>query len=414
MVACLRFPKNKANLDDMMIVLTRRTYKYRLYRNDRDDAALYQQLNVAGMIWNHALALQRRYYRRYHKHLSITALKTHIAKLRKRVTRYTYWQGLYSQSVQEVLERLDNAWQRFFNKQGNRPRFKKVKRYTSFVLKQSGWKLVTYNQNQQGKNGKYRRAMGKVELNGTVHKFVQHRPLAGQVKTVTVKRDSCGRLWACFSVIEQVAIPEQADLSRIGGFDFGLHTFLTDHEGNRWMHPEFFRQLLKRFRRLTRALSRQQVGSTHRERTRWLLARTYIRLTDKRRDFHYKLAHQLCDAFEVLVFEDLNLAGMKRLWGRKVSDLGFGKFLIILRQVAVLRGKVLLQIGRYERTTGKCSACDTQVDMTLKQRTFVCPNPECRLVLDRDHNAAINIQRSGASLRTGTGMVNPASAGCPV
>ena len=46
-----------------MYVDVRRTYKFRIYRNDKRDAHLHQQINVAGLVWNHALALQRRYYR---------------------------------------------------------------------------------------------------------------------------------------------------------------------------------------------------------------------------------------------------------------------------------------------------------------------------------------------------------------
>ena len=330
--------------------------------------------------------------------------------------KYAWWQVLGSQAVQDVLERLERAWERFFAKQGRPPRFKKVKRYKSFTLKQTaGWKLLTYNQNVPRGKGKYRRARGTVALGGTVYKFVQHRPLFGIVKTVTVKRDSCGGLWVCFSVVEQVALPEgQADLSHIGGFDFGLPTFLTDHEGKRWMHPEFFRHLLLRLRTLNRAVSRKPLDSHNRARARWLLARTHLRMADKRRDFHFKLAHALCDAFDVLVFEDLNLDGMKRLWGRKVSDLGFGKFLAIVQHVAALRGKVVVQIGRYERTTQQCSTCRTRVRLTLKQRELVCPTPGCGTVLDRDHNAALNIRRAGASALAGRGIASPDSSGSPV
>ena len=88
---------------------------------------------------------------------------------------------------------------------------------------------------------------------------------------------------------------------------------------------------------------------------------------------------------------------MKRLWGRKVSDLGFGKFMAILDFVALKRGKIVVRIGRFERTTGQCSRCDHEQAMTLKHRWFACP--VCGLSLDRDHNAAINIRRVGASAR---------------
>ncbi|MCL4880416.1 MAG: hypothetical protein KJ064_27440, partial [Anaerolineae bacterium] len=62
----------------------------------------------------------------------------------------------------------------------------------SFTLKQTGWKLLEGN---------------KIQIRGRTYKLIQHRPMSGTVKTLTVKRDAAGRLWLFFSVIEQVIIP---------------------------------------------------------------------------------------------------------------------------------------------------------------------------------------------------------------
>ena len=75
------------------VITLRRTYKYRLYRNDKVDAVLHHQINAAGWIWNHALALQKRYYRLFGKHIGIKPLKAHIAKLRRQVRRFARWQS---------------------------------------------------------------------------------------------------------------------------------------------------------------------------------------------------------------------------------------------------------------------------------------------------------------------------------
>ena len=112
-----------------------------------------------------------------------------------------------------------------------------------------------------------------------------------------------------------------------------------------------------------------------------------------RANFHWQLAHRLCDDNDTLIFEDLNLNGMKRLWGRKVSDLGFASFLKKLEWVAQKRGKQVLYIDRYEPTSKVCSSCGNMQDMPLRKRVFECG--ECGLVLDRDHNAALNLKRAG-------------------
>ena len=370
-----------------MITQIRKTYKYRLYRNDKRDRHLHDAINIAGIIWNHCIALQRRYYRLFGGYISRYRLQKHIAKLRNS-ERYNYWQKVGSQAVQDIIERLDKTYQTFFKKQGGRPSFSKVKKYRSFTLKQSGWKLLDGN---------------KIRLGKYTYKFVKHRPIGGTIKTVTVKRDTIGRLWLCFSVIESVDIPE-ISAGEIGGFDFGLRTFLTDNNGRCYMSPEYFKKELGRIKNLNRSLSRKATGSCNRAKTKYLLARNHIRIEDKRKSFHYQLAHDLCDRFDVLVFEDLNIDGMKRLWGRKVSDLGFSQFLKIVEYVADKRGKQVIIIDRYEATTQVCSNCGNKQKLTLADRTYTC---ECGLSLDRDHNAAINIQRIGTSMHTARGEVRP-------
>ncbi len=204
------------------VVNVRKTYKYRLYRNNKVDGSIHQQINVAGMIWNHALALQKRYYQLTGKYISLHVMQKHIAKLRMCWSQYAYWKVLGSQAVQEILERLDEAYARFFKKQGGLPRFKKVKKFKSFVLKQAGWDVLD---EQKGK--KYR----KIRIGKKIYKFIYHRPLNGEIKTVAIKRDTAGRLWVCFSVIEKMAIPEQISMGKIGSFDFGLADFLTTDNG---------------------------------------------------------------------------------------------------------------------------------------------------------------------------------------
>ncbi|MEO1671146.1 MAG: zinc ribbon domain-containing protein, partial [Cyanobacteria bacterium J06631_2] len=97
-----------------------------------------------------------------------------------------------------------------------------------------------------------------------------------------------------------------------------------------------------------------------------------------------------------LIFEDLNLNGMKRLWGRKISDLSFATFLEILQTVATNKGKLVHYIDRFYPSSKTCSNCGhVNKELKLKDRTWDCLS--CNTKLDRDKNAAINIHRVGAS-----------------
>lgn len=259
-----------------MEIEVRRTYKYRIYTSKKT-RHLHHAINIGGMIWNHCLALQKRYYRLTGKYIQPEQMKAHIAKLRREVARFEYWQEQGSQAVQDIIERQDKAWQRFFAIKGGRPRFQKVKKYRSFTLKQAGWKLLGGN---------------KVRLLGRTYKYVEHRELAGEIKTVTVKRDSCGRLWLCFSVVETLT-SEEIGTGEIGGFDFGMKQFLTDSNGAVYLSAEYLKESLGRVQALAQSVSRKKVGSNNRQKARWLLNREQIRVADKRRDAHFKLANDL-------------------------------------------------------------------------------------------------------------------------
>ncbi|MCI0710607.1 MAG: transposase [Chloroflexi bacterium] len=376
-------------------ITVRKNYQFRLYRCDKKDKKLRHKIFVASTIWNHFIALQRRYYRMTGKYISLHRMNKHVLKLRK-MQRFALWQDLHSQACQDVCRRIDDAYQRFFKGiNDGRPGFKKARKYKSFTFPQSGYQLVDYNRNQPKGDDKWTRERGVIRIDGTDYKFVQHRPIQGQIKTLTIKRDTLGQLWLFFSVIETISIKE-ASTGNSGGFDFGLKTFLTDNEGRGWSNPQFFMQGLRQTRCLNRELSRKVQGSNHHKQAKRALAKHSADVANRRRDFHFKLAHRLCDEYDIIYLEDLNIEGMKRWWGRKVSDLAFAEFVDILEWVALQRGKQVMKIDRWYPSTKTCSHCKyVNSAITLRDREWCCP--ECKTYHQRDHNAARNIKAVGAS-----------------
>jgi putative transposase len=191
--------------------------------------------------------------------------------------------------------------------------------------------------------------------------------------------------------------PENSEAStgNIGGFDFGLRAFLTDHEGKEYRSPQFLKAELNEIARLNQALSRKQTGSNNRGKAKWRLAKGHQRIANKRRDAHWKLAHQLCARFDLICLERLNLDGMKRLWGRKVSDLGFAEFVDILQQAAAKSGTAIEQVDQWLPSSKACARCGTLREMLLSERQYHCP--QCGWRCSRDQNAALNIVAAGAS-----------------
>lgn len=373
-----------------------KTYCFKLYRAKRNKK-LHRSINIAGSIYNHLIALHRRYYRLYGRYLHANRLKKHITKLKK-LPKYAYWNKLGSQAIQDIAERIDRAYKLFFRnlEHGIRtapPGFRKVRRYKSFTLKQVGWKLLAGNQ---------------LRLMGQKYKYHQSREIRGIIKTITVKRDPLGDIYL-FVVCKTSDRPVGPRSGNSVGLDFGLKTFLTTSDGNKIDSPLFFNQGSTKIKQLGRALSSKKKGSHNRQRARLELARGYKRIANQRKDFHFKLAKELAEKYATICIEDLNLKAMQRLWGRKVSDLGFANFVKILEHQCSKAGTVLVKIDRFYPSSKTCSNCGyIYKELSLKERQWVCPG--CSAIHDRDENAATNIHRVGTSTLKGE-VVRPAPAG---
>jgi putative transposase len=353
---------------------------------------LKRAINAAGVIYNHCIALHKRYYRMFGKHLNCAKLQKHIAKWRK---RSAFWQLVGSQAVQDICQRIDKAYQLFFkhHKRGVRPpSFKKVRRYKSFTLKQAGYKFLGGN---------------RIKIANQVYQYWNSREIDGTIKTVTVKRTPLGELFLVV-VTEGRGNDEIAPMTgKTAGFDFGLKTFLTTSEGEKIESPEFLKAKMVKLRQVSRAHSRKQKGSANRERARKNLVRVHEDIANQRQNWFWQLAHRLTDQYDALYFETLNLDGMKRLWGRKVSDLAFAEFLSILQWVAQKKGKYVGFIDRWYPSSKTCNHCGhIHQELALSERWWRCPS--CKSVNDRDENAAINIKAVGASNRDRLGDVRQA------
>ena len=82
--------------------------------------------------------------------------------------------------------------------------------------------------------------------------------------------------------------------------------------------------------------------------------------------------------------------------GQKISDLGFYSFMLILSNMAKKHGKKVVKIDRFYPSTKTCHNCgEIKEDLRLEDRMWNCNG--CKMLHDRDHNAAINIHRVGTS-----------------
>ena len=368
------------------------TYEYNIYRSERN-RHLDLMLAEAAFVWNHALALQRRYYSLFKGYVGTVRMQKHF---QKRIARCR----LGAQTTQEILQRLDASYQRFFSHLAKRPpKFRKAAQFGSFVFKQDGFKL---NSNIL--------VINKIKKH---FKFSYSRPYEGSVKNVRIKRVHPGE-YRLFIVTDSA--PEPCHKTHDGamvGMDFGLKTFLTLSDGTAIDAPLWYKTNLRMLQKLQHGLDRAECRwsavnpdgshpkgshivweSNHRKALKNDIARLHERVSNLRDDWQWKLCHELCRKYDTLCIEDLNIDGMKRLWGRKVSDLAFFGFVLKLEQVASKYGCEIRKVDRYYASSKTCGHCGyVNKELTLRERRWTCP--DCGAVLDRDLNAAENILRQG-------------------
>ena len=227
-------------------------------------------------------------------------------------------------------------------------------------------------------------------------KWTRPRLTEGQdtIKTVTIKRDRCGDYWVCFSCDNVDDSEPMLKTGPSAGFDFGLKTYLTGSDGAKIASPQFVKRSLNKLCSSHKVFSRKKFLSNGWFKALRALCGQYRKIARQRLDWQWKLVIQLCREYDTLCFETLNIDGMKRLWGRKVSDLSFYQFIQIMELKCAKHNREFHKIGQWTATTKPCSDCGYRnKNVSLSDREWTCP--ECGSHHDRDINAAINIRQAG-------------------
>ena len=361
-----------------------RTLRFKLMRSKKN-RKLHREIEQFGRVYNHFIAVNERYYRLFKKHPSANRLKMLLPKL-KRTRRFLWLKTLPSQALQDVVERIDRAYKRFFErrkegKKAGRPYFKCSTNYKSFTLKQAGWELV----------GEH-----SLRIGDFVFKFHKSREIpAEKVKTVTIKRDKLGAIHVFFVVKSTEFVPKRCATDQSVGIDFGFDQFLTLSDGTSVDAPMFFKRDLRHIKQLSRSMSRKVHDSKSWNSTRLARNRAYRSIQHKRDDWHWRLAHELCQKYDLICFETLNFKFFQCKHGKKVQDFGFVNFVKKLKYLAKRYGTQVVFIDRFFPSSQLCNACGYQNPALkdLKIRSWVCP--ECGKHHERDFNAAKNIHDEG-------------------
>lgn len=358
----------------------RKTYKYKAKVNKKTHSNAMGWLSLCQKLYNTCIEQRRWLYNHRKQSLSAYYQSNQLKALK---AEFPEFKKVGSQVLQDVTDRVGKAYKLFYsnlkasNGLAGLPRFKSFDRYKSFTLKQTGWTL----------KGRY-----LTIKNVGVFKLHMSREIEGDIKTVTVKR--CVDGWYVLFSCDNVPLPEYKPFEKDDvGIDVGISSFLTDSEGNKVKSPNYFRNSESLLRKKQRKLARRKKGSERRKAARKLVAKQHQKVQRQRKDFLFKTAKQYIDKYGVIVIEKLKIKNMVRnhCLAKSISDAGWGIFKEVLRFKAEEAGRVVIEVNP-QYTSQDCSRCGNRVQKDLSVRVHECS--ECGLVIDRDHNAAINIKNS--------------------
>ena len=317
-------------------------------------------------------------------------LNKHCAVLAQ---EFDFARKLNSQARQAAAERAAFAIKRFYtNRQDGEakkgyPQFQKDCR--SVEYKTTGWKL----------SGDAKRITFLDGHNIGTLKMVGTRDLAffdlSLFKRVRIVRQADGYyVQFCIEATrKEVLEPSGVAL----GIDVGLLYFYTDSQERTLEAPKFLRKGEKKLRRLHRRVSHKAKGSANRRKARNRLGRGYLKVSRQRKDFAVKAARCVVRSNDFMAYEDLKIANMvqNHSLAKSIHDAAWGQFIAWVKYYGQVFGKVVVAVPPHY-TSQECSGCGERVQKTLSTRTHQCAS--CGLVLDRDHNAALNILSRGLEL----------------
>jgi len=298
--------------------------------------------------------------------------------------RFPELKTVNAQVLQQVLRKLETAFIDMKRKGMGFPRFKNKYRLRSFVYPQLG-----KAQFLQGNRIKLPQ-LGWAE-------YIKSRDLPEGfiVKQVRVVRKASG-YFLMLTLECDVNVPDPIPAGYPRGIDLGLDRFAATSDGKLIERPRFLESLHSQLKLLQRRLKHKEKGSNNRHKLNQKIARLHQRISDTRKDWHFKLAHSLCDEAGMLFVEDIDF----RTWaqgmlGQHTLDAGFGQFVSILQWVCWKRGVYFAKVNK-DYTSQVCPQCDTHTGKkALSDRLHVCH--ECGYTTHRDVAAAQVIRNRGIS-----------------
>jgi putative transposase len=370
--------------DGILAAMTHRAIKLRFYpRDDAERTLLAKTFGCARFVYNFALELRNAAHDAFGVSMSYEETSRALTGL-KLDPQYDWLKEPSSVPLQRALANLDQAYQRFFKKLGNRPAFKT----------KDGPQSAGFGPNSMRWDAaRSELTLAKMERPLAI-RWSRKVPKGAKLLSATVSLDCAGRYHIALNIEDEIpAGPAPTQGGRVG-IDWGLKHFATLSTGEKVEHPKPLFSALSKLARAQRRLSRKTLGSKRRRVQKLRVARLHAEVAARRKDFLHKLSASLVERFEGIAVETIAVKNLmkNRSLSRAIADCGWGEFVRQLEYKCAWRGRKFVKIDRFAASTKTCCDCGHKVaEMKLSVREWACP--QCGAEHDRDVCAAKNVER---------------------
>ncbi len=380
------------------------TYEFKAIPTTEQVQLIEHTLTVCRKVWNFALRERKDWLNSRKCQINACSIEseyiitadapypnyaTQCKSLTEAKSKFPELASVNAQVLQQVLRKLETAFVDMKRKGMGFPRFKNRYRMRSFVYPQMGkGQLLKGNQIKLPQ-------LGWME-------YVKSReiPDGFAIKQARIVRKASG-YFVQLTLECDISVPDIMPDGHPVGIDLGLDKFVATSDGDVIDRPRFLNLLHRKLKLLQRRLKHKKKGSNNRHQLNRKIARLHQRISDTRKDWHFKLAHKLCDGAGMIFVEDIDFrVWAKGMFSKHTLDAGFGQFLSILKFVCWKRGVYFDKVDK-NYTSQVCPQCDAYTGKKeLKDRVHVCP--ECGYTTHRDVAAAQIVRNRG---RSGVGRI---------